>query len=80
MPETPPLSPEAKNFRPGTYKHFKGGLYKAYFVARDSEDKSREFVVYQSLEKGFVWVRPLAMFLENVEKEGYKGPRFAFFK
>lgn len=78
MKETPPLSIAAQNFKTGMYKHFKGGLYKAHFVGRDSEDKSREFVVYQSLEKGFVWVRPLAMFLENVDRDGYKGPRFTF--
>lgn len=78
MSEIPELSQQAKDFRPGIYRHFKGGLYKALFVARNSEARNEEFVVYQSLEKGLIWVRPLGMFLENVDRDGYKGPRFSF--
>lgn len=26
----PSLSEQAKNFKPGTYKHYKGDLYKAF--------------------------------------------------
>lgn len=76
----PPLSEQAKNFKPGLYKHYKGDMYKAYFVARHSEARNEEFVVYESLKKGLIWVRPLNMFLENVDKPeyNYKGPRFKF--
>ena len=76
--ETPELSNQAKNFKIGIYKHFKGGLYQALFVARSSEDIDQEFVVYKSLEKGLIWVRPLMMFLENVDRDGYSGQRFSF--
>ena len=71
-----PLSDVARNFRPGLYRHYKGGTYRAWFVARGSEERHEEFVVYQSLEKGYVWVRPLAMFFENVEMDGKSVARF----
>lgn len=78
MSEVLELSEEAKNFQPGIYKHFKGGLYEAFFVARSSEARDQEFVVYKSLEKDLVWIRPLKMFLEHVNRDGYNGPRFSF--
>lgn len=72
----PLLSDQAKIFRPGIYRHYKGDLYNALFVARNSEARDEEFVVYQSLKKGFIWMRPLVMFLEDVEIDGKKQPRF----
>lgn len=59
------------------FRHFKGGKYKLLHFAKDSEDPSRELVVYQALygEHG-VWVRPMEMFFSDVERNGYKGPRF----
>lgn len=74
----PPLSAAAQAFRPGIYRHYKGGLYQALQVARHSEDPAQEFVVYTSLEQGGTWVRPLAMFLEEVTVGEYRGPRFAW--
>ena len=76
--ETPELSEQAKHFKIGTYQHFKGGLYQALFVARSSEKRNEEFVVYQSVEKEHVWIRPLKMFLEEVEVYGKKVSRFTF--
>ena len=60
------------------YRHFKGGKYKLLYIAKDSEDPSRELVVYQALygDRG-IWVRPKDMFFSDVERDGYKGPRFA---
>lgn len=59
------------------YRHFKGGRYKILHFALDSEDPSRELVVYQALygDHG-IWVRPRDMFFSEVERDGYKGPRF----
>jgi len=59
------------------YRHFKGGEYKLIAIAKDSEDPSKELVVYQALygDKDF-WVRPKEMFFSNVEKPNYSGPRF----
>lgn len=74
--DTPPLSKEAQDFCPGLYRHYKGDLYRAMFVARNSENRGEECVVYQSLLKGFIWYRPLGMFLETIEKDGDSVPRF----
>lgn len=63
-------------FEPGMYRHFKGGVYEALYLARDSEDHDKQMVVYKN-EKGEVWVRPLEMWEEHVERDGYSGPRFS---
>ena len=58
------------------YRHFKGGEYVVVAVAKDSENLE-PVVVYRALYgEGQVWVRPLSMFVENVERDGYNGPRF----
>ena len=55
------------------YHHFKGGEYIVVCIARDTEDENiREMVVYQDLKKQEkIWVRPLKMFKEKVDKEKY---------
>ncbi|MFG6372964.1 MAG: DUF1653 domain-containing protein [Oscillospiraceae bacterium] len=53
------------------YRHFKGDHYLVIDVARHSET-GEEYVVYRKLYgDGGLWVRPLAMFLEPVDKEKY---------
>lgn len=61
---------------PGRYRHFKGNEYEVLFVAKNSETLE-EMVVYRALygEKD-VWVRPLKMFTETVEKNGKLYKRF----
>jgi hypothetical protein len=60
----------------GKYRHYKGGEYEVFFVARHSETEE-EVVVYRTLYGDFsYWVRPLEMFLENVEIAGVPQPRF----
>lgn len=61
---------------PRYYRHFKGKCYKALMEGHDSETQE-PVVIYQALygEQG-IWVRPKAMFYENVERDGYCGPRF----
>lgn len=58
------------------YKHFKGNEYLVLHVAKHSETLE-EMVVYQALygEHG-IWVRPLDMFLEKIEREGIVFNRF----
>lgn len=80
MDPIPKLSPLAESFKPGIYRHFKGGLYEAITVGRLSEARDQEFVVYRSLDNGFVWIRPIKMFFEEVERDGYKGPRFVWLR
>lgn len=62
----------------GLYRHFKGGLYRVLYTARHSETLE-EMVVYQALygEMG-IWVRPAAMWAEEVEQEGKTQPRFTY--
>ena len=66
------------DIRPGRYRHFKGGEYEVIGVARHSETME-ELVVYRALygERG-LWVRPAAMWLETVERDGRCVPRFAY--
>ena len=60
----------------GKYRHYKGGEYEVFFVARHSETEE-EMVAYRTLYGDFsYWVRPLEMFLENVEIDGVLQPRF----
>ncbi len=62
----------------GRYRHYKGKEYQVIGVARHSETLE-ELVVYQALYgEGELWVRPLSMFLEEVEVDGKKMPRFEF--
>ncbi|MBO5301254.1 MAG: DUF1653 domain-containing protein [Peptococcaceae bacterium] len=50
----------------GIYRHYKGNLYKALYVATHTETEE-PLAVYQALygEHG-IWARPLAMFLDDV--------------
>lgn len=67
----------------GTYKHSKtGNLYKVTGVAKHSETLE-DFVIYESLydkPRSKTWVRPIEMFLEEVEIDRKKVPRFQFVK
>ena len=53
------------------YKHFKGDYYLLVDVAKHSET-GEDYVVYRKLyEDCALWVRPLEMFLEEVDHEKY---------
>lgn len=67
--------------QPGLYRHFKGKEYEVIGTAHHSETLEK-LVVYRALysspefgEKA-LWVRPLAMWEEEVEFEGSKVKRF----
>ena len=62
----------------GRYRHYKGNEYLVLGVARHSESEE-EFVVYrQDYGDRGLWVRPKAMFLEQVVVNGESKPRFKF--
>ena len=72
-----------ETIKSGKYKHYKGKEYEVIGTARHSETLE-ELVVYRALydSKEFgdmaLWVRPLGMFLEEVETDGKKVPRFEY--
>ncbi len=76
MNNNDPLSEKAQNLKLGSYMHFKGHSVKVLGVARHTENPTEEFVVYD--HEGKLWVRPLPMFLEEMDKNGYIGPRFKY--
>ena len=64
--------------KPGKYRHFKGKEYELIGIAKHSETLE-PMVVYRPLYgEGGLWVRPAAMWLEHVERDGYSGPRFQY--
>lgn len=61
---------------PGTWRHYKGGLYRVIGDARHSETLE-PMTLYQALYgEGGLWVRPAAMFREDVVIDGVRQPRF----
>lgn len=64
----------------GIYKHYRGKLYRVIALAKHSETLE-DMVVYETLYENDVskyWVRPMEMFLEDVEVDGRIVPRFEF--
>ena len=61
----------------GRYRHYKGGEYEVIGIARHSETHE-PLVVYRPLYNATGWwVRPHAMFFEDVDAGGVRQPRFA---
>ncbi|MGV3627314.1 MAG: DUF1653 domain-containing protein [Betaproteobacteria bacterium] len=61
---------------PGRYRHYKGNEYEVIGIAKHSETLEA-MVVYRKLYgDGGLWVRPAAMFAENVVIDGKTIPRF----
>ena len=66
------------DIKPGRYRHFKGKEYEVLGVASHSETLE-PMVVYRALYgEGGLWVRPAAMWTEQVDRDGYSGPRFTY--
>lgn len=63
---------ERKKPVPGMfYRHFKGNIYQIRELAKESETEE-DMVIYQGMYPPFqVWVRPLSMFLDRVDKDKY---------
>lgn len=75
MTDTHPLPP-LPSIELGTYRHYKGNLYDVLGVARHSETLEPMVVYRPQYGDGSMWVRPWAMFLEQVEVNGVHMPRF----
>lgn len=67
-----------KEIKIGCYRHYKGKDYKVLLVATHSETLE-PMVVYQALygEQG-IWVRPAAMWSEEVKINGVNVKRFEY--
>lgn len=66
----------------GIYKHYKGKEYRVIGVAKHSETLE-DFVVYEALydnDLSKLWIRPIGMFLEELEVEGGSVQRFTFIR
>lgn len=64
--------------QPGIYRHYKGQEYQVYDLAKHSETEE-VLVVYRCLYGNYdLWVRPAAMFFENVTVDGRTQKRFEF--
>ena len=67
------------------YKHFKGMTVEVIGVALHSETME-EMVIYnhpdpvKGKDANTMWARPLEMFLEKVEVNGKKVPRFEYLR
>ena len=65
----------------GKYQHFKGMIVEVIGIALHSETME-EMVVYnhpdpvKGKDANTLWVRPKKMFLEEIEVDGKKVPRF----
>ncbi len=66
-----------RSITPNTkYRHFKGMEYLVLHIAKHSETLE-EMVVYQALYGEYgIWVRPLSMFLEQIDRDGKTFNRF----
>ena len=64
------------DIKPGIWRHFKGHRYRVIGLARHSETEE-PMVVYRALYgSGELWVRPAAMWLDRVERDGQIFQRF----
>ena len=67
-----------ESIKPGRYRHFKGKEYEVLGVARHSETEEA-LVVYRALYGDFgLWVRPVSMWNETVERDGKTFRRFIY--
>ena len=62
----------------GKYRHFKGKEYEVIGIAKHSETLD-DHVIYRALYGEYgLWVRPLKMFEEIIEKDGKQIKRFEY--
>lgn len=60
----------------GRYRHYKGKDYSVVGFARHSETEEVMVLYVPLYGEGGYWVRPLAMFTEEVTVDGKRVPRF----
>ena len=76
MEKMPSLAPWREQIPKGKYRHYKGGLYEVVDIAYHSENLE-PMVVYRALYgEGDLWVRPVSMWDEEIERDGVTCKRF----
>ena len=64
--------------KPGRYRHFKGNEYEVIGIAKHTET-AEEVVVYRALYGEYgLWVRPVSMWNEMVERDGKVFRRYTY--
>lgn len=62
----------------GRYQHFKGNFYQVLHIATHSETEETMVVYQPEYGERAIWVRPLAMFDETIERDGKVFKRFKY--
>ncbi len=62
----------------GKYQHFKGSYYQVLHIARHSETEEYHVVYHPFNTPDNLWIRPLTMFDETIERDGISLKRFKF--
>ncbi len=60
----------------GRYQHFKGNFYQVLHIAKHSETEELLVVYQPEYGERAIWVRPLSMFDETIERGGKSFKRF----
>ena len=63
---------------PGKYRHFKGKEYELIGIAKHSETLEPMMVYRVLYGDQSLWVRPAAMWTEEIHRDDYHGPRFRY--
>lgn len=66
------------SLRKGVYKHFKGNEYLVIDTAKHSETEEEHVIYYPLYGDRKLWIRPLTMFTEIIERDGNSFSRFTF--
>jgi hypothetical protein len=75
--DSPPRATARDTLQVGRYQHFKGKFYLVTMLARCSETEQTLVIYFDGSGQG--WVRPFAMFTEEVDwPDGQRRPRFVF--
>ena len=67
-----------KMIKIGKYQHFKGNYYHVLHIAKHSETDEMMVVYQPDYGERDIWVRPLSMFDETIERDGKTLKRFTF--
>ncbi len=62
----------------GRYQHFKGNYYQVLHIAKHSESEELHVVYQPEYGEREIWIRPLAMFDETIERDGRQLKRFRY--